>query len=75
MDFTHFAEEAFHVLYRLGHIMSRAIIIRLVLTLLKAAMPGLRKKASETGTEIDNVLLDLAAALIALYESGELKIE
>jgi len=50
------------------------VYIRLAIAILKASLPTLRKKAAETKSDIDNIVLDIVEAVVQLIESGELRI-
>lgn len=52
----------------------KTLYIKIAVSILRASLPSLRKKADETKSEVDNMILDIVDAIIKLYDSGELKI-
>jgi len=47
-------------------------VLTIALTVLKAILPQLQKKAAETPSPIDDLILNLAQAMIPILEGGVL---
>jgi hypothetical protein len=52
----------------------KTLVIRLAIMILKAMLPELQKKAEETKTSADDLVLQIAVIIVQAWDEGVIKI-